>query len=194
MSREMEIEYKNLLTKEEYTKLMNHFEAKEEECWNQKNYYYDTVDFQLKERHSALRIRLIADRAEITLKTPMDGFLLETTDLISKEDARKMIKDRELVPGKDVSQHLSELGMTPEELILHMTLSTFRFEKQLEKGLLVLDKSMYGNQTDYEIELEVENPREGKEFFSHLLDEFQIPVRETPNKIQRAMHALKKEG
>lgn len=191
MSKEVEIEFKNLLTEQEYTRLMSHFQASENQCWVQENHYYDTSDMQLKERHSALRIRVLPQTAEMTLKTPYGSHLLESTEPLSKEAALNMIQKQKFIPLGDVAVKLAELAIKEETLMPITTLTTLRFEKQLADGLLVLDKSTYNEEVDFELELEVIDSTTGKRFFDSLLTQFSIPKRPTPNKIRRAFNSRK---
>ena len=60
MNQEIEIEYKNIITLEEYDKMLNYYSKRENiTSWQQSNYYFDTPDLQLKKDHSALRLRTI---------------------------------------------------------------------------------------------------------------------------------------
>lgn len=56
-NQNIEIEFKNMLTKEEYELLLTHFQVGKEDLFEQENHYFDTSDFALKANHSALRIR-----------------------------------------------------------------------------------------------------------------------------------------
>ena len=48
MSETIEIEFKNMLTKEEYEILLKKFKVEEKQIISQKNHYFDTPDFELK--------------------------------------------------------------------------------------------------------------------------------------------------
>lgn len=48
MVKELEIEFRNLLTKEEYDTLIENFRVKEDDFFEQTNYYLDTANFVLK--------------------------------------------------------------------------------------------------------------------------------------------------
>lgn len=195
MSNQMEIEFKNLLTEKEYQQMMAYFHVTDDQCWEQENHYYDTPDFKLKSMRSALRIRILPETAEMTLKTPFQGFLLESTDLISRESALKMTKGEKIIPFGDVLQKLDELDIDKRTLERKMALTTLRYERVWKNGLLVLDKSTYVGTTDFELEYEVQDPIEGEHVFQKLLDQFDIPKRKTPNKIRRAFQAqLKNNG
>ena len=66
MSKNLEIESKTLLDKETYEKMRAAFTAKSD--FIQKNYYFDTPDFDLKNSDTSLRIRILVDHAEQTIK------------------------------------------------------------------------------------------------------------------------------
>lgn len=57
-------------------------------------------------------------------------------------------------------------------------------------GLLVFDISSYLNVTDYEIEYEVTDYHQGKKNFQLLMNQLNIPIRKTDNKIVRFYKAL----
>lgn len=48
MVKELEIEFHNILTKEEYDTLIENFRVKEDDFFEQTNYYLDTANFGLK--------------------------------------------------------------------------------------------------------------------------------------------------
>ncbi|HES5871282.1 TPA: CYTH domain-containing protein, partial [Streptococcus pyogenes] len=60
----LEIEYKTLLTKNEYNRLL--FQMKHVTPVTQTNYYIDTKAFDLKANKMSLRIRTFANSAELT--------------------------------------------------------------------------------------------------------------------------------
>ncbi len=55
--QEIEIEFKNILTKQEFDTLLQWFQIKSEQFQPQTNYYFDTEDYLLKKNESALRIK-----------------------------------------------------------------------------------------------------------------------------------------
>lgn len=188
MSQELEIEFKNLLTKSEYTQLVTHFGINEEDFFTQENSYFDTKSYQLKEASSALRIRIKEESAEITLKTPEGEHLLETNQEISVAQAKEMIETGSFQPQGKIQEVMQRLNIT-EPVYLHTHLKTKRAEKQIENELLVLDQSWYANEMDFELEVETTDAAQGKVFFDDILARFSIPKRDTPNKIQRAFSA-----
>lgn len=191
MAQELEIEFKNLLSENEYQKLINYFEIDEKDYFIQENIYFDTSDFKLKQHHAALRIRIKNDFAEMTLKTPKENHLLETTLPLTLESARQLIDDKHFLPTSEIAQTLEKLGLNTSEPVQLITyLKTKRAEKSLKDGLVVLDQSWYGNQSDYELEVEARDEQTGEKFFLQILESFDIPRRETKNKIQRAQDAF----
>lgn len=193
MSEEIEIEFKNLLTEKEYQTLLYSFNATENELFTQINSYFDTPDWDLKKLHAGLRIRLLPDSAELTLKTPFENHLLETTDSLSLIEAEKLISEGKIKADGAVGAKLKSLNISPEQLRLLGTLKTTRFERQTSQGLFVLDKSYYDNEVDYELEFEVPDYSIGKIHFDNFLEKHQIPLRPSKNKIARMIDATFKK-
>lgn len=187
MSKELEIEFKNLLTKDEYTKLTGHFGYSAEDAVTQVNHYFDTTDFQLRAQRSALRIRQKGDLYECTLKTPAENGYFEITDQLAPSQAEAIFESRSF-PAPEVAESLQEMGLDPDKLELLGALTTHRIEFPYESGLLVLDHSEYLGTEDYEVEYEVTDFKEGKERFFSCLSELGIPVRRTEKKIARFMN------
>src|SRR5699024_5945233 len=116
MTQEVEIEYKNMLTKEEYDRLLHHFGGTNPFIWKQVNHYADTEDFQLKKHSSALRIRILPNLNECTLKTPYGNHLLETTFQLNTEKAEQMIKENHLELSDEMTDKLNELAISISSL------------------------------------------------------------------------------
>ena len=70
MSQNIEIEFKNMLTSEEFLQLKLHFNIDQNKFKKQVNHYFDTPSFSLKSLNSALRIREKGTQFEMTLKQP----------------------------------------------------------------------------------------------------------------------------
>lgn len=187
MKQELEIEFKNLLTKEEYTQLMEYFFSDDVDGYSQKNVYFDTIEFDLKKSKCALRIRLKGDQAELTLKTPFEGHHHETNMNLDYFKAEKMITEGIFILPDELFKFLSEkIKLTDQTVHKLAELTTLRFEKNYKGCLLVLDKSSYYDTIDYELELESPSIELGNEVFQSILSTFSIPNRDTPNKIARA--------
>jgi uncharacterized protein YjbK len=183
-NKNIEIEFKNMITTDEFTALMNFLNLRSEDFSEQENHYFDTPDFLLKEKGSALRIRQKYGSFELTLKQPHPEGLLETNEDLSESEAAEMIQTGK-IPREQIKKSLEELGIKTDNLRYFGTLTTKRAEKEYNKGLAVLDHSRYLNKEDFEIEFEVDDRKEGQMVFLNLLQQLNIPVRKTENKIKR---------
>lgn len=193
MSEQIEIEFKTLLSAKEFSEVMTYFKVDSSQFFTQANYYFDTPDFQLKNRQMGLRIRTFTSKAEITLKIPHDIGLLEITDTLTLDHAKQMI-DHSIFPKKShVLVKLIDLGITVKQLKLIGDLTTSRAEINIPEGLLALDENWYNKHHDFELELEVDDAFTGKQAFSSLLDILNIKENFAGNKIQRMMNSLKQD-
>ncbi|WP_042356464.1 CYTH domain-containing protein [Bacillus rubiinfantis] len=192
MTENLEIEFKNMLTKEEYELLFKEFAIDETQVFTQENHYFDTVDFSLKNLGSALRIRKKGNQFEMTLKQPVAIGLLETNQLLNETEASQAIQYNRLPEG-EIKEILAEKGISYSSLSYFGSLVTNRVERSYKEGLLVLDHSLYLRKEDFELEYEVTDFEIGKERFQHLLKQFGIPERRTENKIQRFYHEKYKQ-
>jgi len=188
MSTNLEIEFKNMLNESEYEQLLNHFSISEEQIWTQKNVYFDTKAFDLKRQKAALRVRIKNNTYELTLKTQAEVGLLETNQMITKTDYTTLKHDHRLINGP-VYEALMDLGININDLRVITDLTTKRAEVDYQDGLLVLDKSFYGEVIDFELEYEVKDYNKGLNIFNELLAKHNIPTRPAQNKIKRATAA-----
>ncbi|PAE39423.1 CYTH domain-containing protein [Bacillus sp. 7884-1] len=184
MSETIEIEFKNLLTKVEYENLLKTFNVKEKDIVMQSNHYFDTPEFALKNLGSALRIREKKNNFELTLKQPAAVGLLETTQLLSAKEFKAAIQ-QQIFPKGIVQERIEQLKIAFNKIVYFGSLTTKRAEFPYKEGLLVLDHSFYLNKEDYEIEYEVEDFQSGQLVFQGLLNQYEIPIRKTQNKIAR---------
>lgn len=188
MSKELEIEFKNLLMKEEYLALLTSFGYTIADAQTQTNHYFDTEDFQLKALHSALRIRNKANDFESTLKIPAATGNYEITDKLSEQQAEAMLNSRNF-ESPEVLAVLTEKNIDPGKLKLLGSLTTHRIEFNYKDGLLVLDHSQYCGIDDFEVEFEVSDEKLGQQQFQEFLEEQDIPLRTADKKIARFMKA-----
>jgi len=184
MRKELEIEFKNLLTKLEYKKLLQTFRLDEKDAVKQENYYFETDHFHLKEKGSALRIRKKNGKYLFTLKQPEGNGLLETHETIDQECFEHCINGTLRLP-LSIQHALQKLGIPMEQLQYKGKLTTFRLEVKRNDSLVVFDRSRYHHYEDYELEMEVNDYEQGKYLFHKLLKENNIPIRQTKNKIER---------
>ncbi|SDH74735.1 Uncharacterized protein YjbK [Planococcus glaciei] len=192
MSKELEIEFKNMLTQKEYEQLLEHFSYTAADAKTQVNYYFDTADFALKSLKCALRIRKKHNGFECTLKTPAPEGNYETTDLLNQRQALEFIEGVSH-DAPEVCEALQTLNVEPAQLKMIGKLTTHRIEFDFQSGLLVLDHSEYGETVDYELEFEVADAKTGEQQFTEFLQQRQIPLRPADKKIARFMNSAKSE-
>lgn len=190
--QEIEIEFKNLLTKAEYEKLFVAFPFPREAV-RQTNYYFETKDFALKQQGAALRIREKEGKFRFTLKEPYGDGLLETHDLLSAEEAEQILSGR-ISFKEHTGARLERLGIQPEQLQIYGPLITERREQEAQGVLLVLDRSLYNSHEDLEFELEAPDYQTGLSVFNEILETHQISRKATPNKIERFFATLGTDG
>lgn len=191
MSKNLEIEFKTLVSESDFFRLKNYFRLEENDFFIQENYYFDTINFDLKQKNSGLRVRLFPNNAELTLKTPEIVGLLETTDTLSLQQAHYIIYNESFPLEGFVYDKLANFGIDPITLSMIGCLKTKRAEIKLPQGLLALDESWYNQQHDFELELEVSDSVRGKADFLSLLNQLNIKEKTAKNKIQRMLASSK---
>ena len=194
MSQEIEIEFKNMLTKEQYESLLQHFHIQPEQIIYQVNHYFDTESWHLKQLMSGLRIRQIGDRFECTLKEKTtDNAHLETTDSLTQEQAEQLLNGAPF-NTHSVVKRLEALHIPIDQLKLFGSLATNRVELNYKDGKLVFDHSIYMQQNDYEVEYEAVDETTGQMIFNEFLATHHIQKNNAPKKIARFMKALQQKG
>ncbi len=188
MTKELEIEFKNMLNQEEYQQLLIDFAPFHNGPITQHNHYFDTPDFQLKQHKSALRIREKQGHFECTLKTPAPVGHYEITDPLTKEQATAMLGLHRF-EATEVAEALQTLQVSSQTLQSIGTLTTHRVEFPYLDGLLVLDHSQYNGHEDFELEFEVSDAALGQKQFLTFLKEKEIPLRPAHKKIARFMNS-----
>lgn len=190
MTQEIEIEFKNMVTEEEFQTLCKSFSI--EAFTKQVNHYFETPHFSLKDTGSALRIRHKDGTYTLTLKQPAEIGLLETHQSVTEKEAQLMMETNTIIQGTVMDQ-LHKLQIPVSPLTYMGSLTTERAEILFEGGTLVFDHSFYYNHDDYEIEYEVQDEKTGKAAFIRLLKQHNVPVRHTNNKVKRFFLAKQNE-
>ncbi|WP_261132606.1 CYTH domain-containing protein [Bacillus sp. Marseille-Q3570] len=185
MKQEIEIELKNIVTEEEFYALRSAFSIMDDSFIKQTNHYFDTEDFSLKEKGCALRIRHKKNTYTFTLKRPHDDGLLESHEVLSETKALGLINGRRIASSEMLDLLEDTFGIESSKLKCLGSLVTSRVEKAYKSGLLVFDHSTYLGTEDYELEYEITDRNTGEQEFLNLLETYNIPQRNTPNKIER---------
>ncbi|MGT2935969.1 CYTH domain-containing protein [Streptococcus castoreus] len=184
----LEIEYKTLLTKDEYNRLLS--QMSHVTPITQTNYYIDTEQFDLKANKMSLRIRTFGTNAELTLKVPEKVGNREYNVSLNIDQARDMIKQGNF-PKSPVLDLIASVGIDLSALKTFGNLTTIRRETDTPIGKMALDYNQYANTKDYELELEVTDPVKGKVDFDHFLAQHHIDFKYAKSKVARFSKTLK---
>jgi len=188
MTQEIEIEYKVLLTKNEYDQLTNDFPFPKRSTL-QTNYYFETNNHDLKKHRSALRIREKANKYILTLKQPYKNAILETHDPLSF-DAFLRWKNGMPTHAPHVEQQLTKMDIQINELIYFGSLQTKRKTFTSKNIIYVLDESHYNGKMDYELEIEAPSHEIGNTIFLEILQRYNITPKKPITKIERFFNTL----
>ncbi|MGY3704497.1 hypothetical protein BW731_03400 [Vagococcus martis] len=187
MAKEIEIEFKNMLTKDEFQQLLTTY-FPDTPAFSQTNCYFDTPDNTLKEKSMGLRLRKRQGKNECTLKVPTSNTnaYQEITDSLTEKEINTLIKEERVPLGRDVANYLESIGVAVTDLKKIGFLTTYRREKKLNNEcLLVLDESHFGKTVDYELEMEVTESKKGELFFNDFLIKENIKRHPASKKIAR---------
>lgn len=184
----LEIEYKTLLNKDEFKRLKKLFSHVTPIV--QTNYYFDSESSMLKKNHLSLRIRTFSNTAELTLKVPDKVGTLEHNFSISLEEADNIIKNG-FKSSHPIANLLNQYHIELSSLKSFGHLTTKRLEIETPIGVMALDESQYSNIIDYELELEVEDPKQGEKDFHRFLEDHHINFKYAKSKISRLSTSLK---
>ena len=180
---------KTILSEEEYNRLQSQY--LEVTPVTQKNYYLDTPDFYLRQHKIAMRIRTFENSAELTIKIPQAVGNMEYNQAISLEGVNHCLKECKLPQGMILDELLSR-GISPSDWTVLGCLTTIRYEKETPIGLMALDQSHYFDIVDYELELEVEDGKQGSLDFQEFLQVNEIHYKKAPSKLVRFIENMKK--
>lgn len=183
MHSEQEIEFKNLLTQEEFQQLVDAFNLTSNDFHTQTNYYFDTAEEYFKEKKMGFRLRVLPNRNELTLKIPVQEHIMEEKTEILSDLQRDAIIQHSSFPTVSFLEQIQFNG--PLNCIGSM--QTTRAQIAYKGGNLFFDHSHYSQIEDFEVEYESQNVENGRIIFLQLLEEHQISLRPTDKKIARLM-------
>ena len=189
--REIEIEFKNLLTKDQYDALYKKYNLSNSEKIINKNFYYDDADESFKNIGAALRIRYTNKKTEMTLKIKGETQNVEINVPLDERYPKEPTV-LPILPNEIISE-LERMNMKIKTPMLIQKIETLRHEVTLEEGLLVLDKTTFINDiVDYELEFETKDYETGLAAFEKLLEENNIDKNPAKPKIARAVEYSKR--
>ena len=209
MTKNVEIESKTLLDKNTYEKIRQAFVAKSD--FIQENYYFDTPDFTLKNNNASLRIRLLVNNAEQTLKVKEDQpkqnnyhEVVEINDVLSLARAEQMVHaaadNEHFTFGGDAGNYVEEHFGKEAANTLQM-FSWSKTRRMIINGPqncdLTLDLTEFPDgYYDFELEIENEDPATIKKVLDELETQFDFKSTKentNQNKVSRSFeHRIKK--
>lgn len=181
MQTEKEIEFKNLLTKQEFGLFVSLFQIDQKDFHSQTNYYFDTQDNFFKNNGMGFRLRVLRDHNELTLKQPIEKHVMEENTVHVSDQERDAIINQTAFPSIPFLEQFNLIS----PLICIGVLQTNRVQIPFENGILFLDHSIYSQTEDFEVEYESSDVKYGEKVFHDLLDSHNIPIRHTDKKIAR---------
>ena len=189
MSTNLEIEAKAILTKADYDKLIAHFGS--ENIYKQVNYYIDSNKRDIVSKKCGLRIRIIGDENELTLKVPSGDGKLEINQQISSKSLNLFISDY-VFPNGEVKDYITAiLGIDSTTLKCLGELVTYRFDITKNDCVISIDKSQYHSITDYEVECEADSMDKAISELKEFLNKFGIEYKKSPkSKLRRFLDTL----
>ena len=179
MKSSIEIEFKTLLSENEYKKLIEKFEL-EDNIFTQENYYFDTDDFYIRNNKLGLRIRHKNNTWKVTMKKPCEDYLCEYSIILTEDQAKDYIKNGFSLKdfGYDLNVKFKAKNVTERAIFSY------------KNGNLFLDKCNYHGITDYEIEYEADDSNRGIDDFKNFLTANKIKYSPSFHKEERAFRAL----
>ena len=187
---EIEKEFKNLLTKEQYEAIAGDYQSVFTKDITQTNSYYD-YEGRLQQHKMALRIRIVEGKetGEITLKIPQSSLeVLEYTEVLPVDILNAYNHDKQFTLPTSLLEALENKGITLQTVNQTALLTTHRLEGALsENEWLVLDESHYNGKVDFEMEMEVRSLELGEPIFLGILEKYRIERRQAESKIKRAL-------
>lgn len=161
----IEIEFKNPIDKATYEMLIKKYQL-DNNIFLQTNYYFDSSDQKLTQRGIVLRIRhKEPNRYKITRKSKTKQGYLEEHVILNQEKASNMIEN---------GFNLKSFFEDDIDVIFHGKLENYRVSMPYKDGELFLDKIIYFDKVDYELEYEVDSYQQGKKDFNYFLKQHQI--------------------
>lgn len=181
MNKNIEKEYKVLVTKQQFEKLLSGYNNI---TFNEQvNTYYDTLKFDIRNMMGAMRIRKINNTFLFTLKIQEGKQLLEFEKEV-EDSSVSTLQQKEIVDllsSYDIYGPFREITkLTTKRAIYHNGFAEICF-----------DINSYNGKCDYEIEYEYKKEHDGLTLFQKFLNPIYITYKENcESKIKRAFDSL----
>lgn len=190
-----EFESRIMLTNDEYISVVSFFMKlyPNQHFLQNTNYYFDTDDFYLKNQHITLRVRFINDvKCELTLKIKGSNGDQEINDSLTFKQF-ELLKNEGVFPIGNVRDYLLTHSLPLNAYKCLTSLYNLRLEIKQEDHLLVIDKNIYNDITDYNLEIETEdNVVHAQDVLSSYIKQFNLSLgaQKYKGKAHRALASL----
>lgn len=173
-----EFEARVMISEEQFRTIMSFYREREPtlKIIKNENFYFDTTSSTLAKCHISLRLRIVDEHEyEFTCKTKKDDYSLEITDCLDIEAGQQLLLNN-VFPAGEVKKHLGNLIENNNKCYLLASLTNERLEVKENDHLLVIDKNIYGQFIDYNLEVESTNLAKAQHVLTHYCDFFNIKV------------------
>lgn len=179
----IENEFKIMLNKEQYEKLLDLYDFK---TIVQTNHYYDTSDMQMSERHITVRVRELDGKFFLQMKLPTN------VNFSRVELSHELEKLPETLSGEEL---MSLSGVECPAVKRLGTLTTTRSVWEFDGGELDLDSSEYFGKVDYELEIEFTNEQAARAVLAEITEKLDIAPSSNVcvGKVRRFIEEYKKQ-
>lgn len=194
-----EFESRIMLTFDEYMHIVSFYMKlyPEHHFLQNTNVYLDSDDLYLRKLHVTLRIRTINDvKCELTAKIKGENGDQEINDDISFKEMDALLNEGRFPEG-NVKNYLLGLSYPLSAYKQIVTLYNRRLEIKYDDHLLVIDKNIYNDITDYNLEIEVDKDINlAKEKLAYYIQKFHLSLHKQKyvGKAHRAIMSTKNQG
>lgn len=194
IKQEVEVEYKAMISKDEYQDLLEYFSefAEVKEPYTQTNYYFDTEDNIFIKQGITIRLRNIKDFWELQIKIPKHSegdfnCQEEVSHSVSEEEANRLISEGINKKNKMFADLVSKKDINVGLINMIGNLQTNRNDYLFYTDKISLDENIYLGTTDYELEWETSNHK----YVKYQIDQLYLELTKNVGKATRFLDRLK---
>ena len=189
----LECEARVMITENQYSQIKKtYLESgfKFKKIFNE-NVYFDYENRYLTDHGIVLRLRKINNRNnELTLKIKGENSDLEINHELTSKEVDLLLKNT-IIPNSFVLDELKKKQIDLSKLKIVATLVTERIEIQYPEYLFVLDKNIYNNKTDFNLEVESDTKINAENNLKSIISQFGIEYKKDYiSKSRRAIYNL----